>query len=127
MQRFVIISLLCTFIAIQTPLHEVLKLPMLVSHFLEHKEEDNSMSLLKFLHIHYSQHHIVDDDYDKDMQLPFKDCSTPIFFTLSTLSKKFQIALHLPAPESKNLFSVKEDAFLSAEFPDNIWQPPRAC
>lgn len=127
MQRFVIISLLCTFIAIQTPLHEVLKFPLLVSHFLEHKEEDHSMSLLKFLHIHYTQKTVVDADYDKDMQLPFKDCSTPIFFTLSTLSNKYQIPIHLPAPESKKLFSVKSDAFLSSALPDKIWQPPRAC
>ncbi len=127
MQRFIIISLLCTFVVIQTPLHEVFKLPVLVSHFQEHKKQDESISLLKFLYMHYAHQHDIDDDNDKDMQLPFKDCSAPVFFTFSTLSVKFQLPLRLPAPESKNLFSVKQDAFLSAAFPDKIWQPPRTC
>jgi len=127
LQRFIVISLLCTFIAIQTPLHEVFKLPVLVAHFQEHKQNNHSMSLLKFLYIHYAHQHDMDDDNDRDMQLPFKDCSSPVFFTFSTLSVKFQLPLALPAPESKSLFSVKQDAFLSAEFADKIWQPPRTC
>ncbi|MCB0697893.1 MAG: hypothetical protein KDC07_11040, partial [Chitinophagaceae bacterium] len=113
-----VISLLCTFIAIQTPLHEVFKFPLLVTHYFEHKKHDETMTLLKFMHIHYTQKTVVDDDYDKDMQLPFKDCSAPIFFTMSTISKKVQISLHVPAPESKSLLSVTTDTFLSTDFHD---------
>lgn len=127
LQRFIVISLLITFIGIETPMHEVLKFPVLVSHYLEHKQKDEHMDLFKFLKMHYAQKQVKDDDYDKDMQLPFKDCSAPIFFTMTPLAKNVQLQLHIPAPESRNLFTVTSDAFLSAEFHNKIWQPPRAC
>ncbi len=68
-----------------TEIHQLLKLPGLISHFREHREEDPSMNLISFLKLHYSGTHPQDRDEDKDSELPFKSgneiahVDTPVF------------------------------------------------
>ena len=52
-------------------------------HYAEHQVEDKSISFIDFLDIHYMHGSPKDDDYDRDMQLPFKssaDCISNISF-----------------------------------------------
>lgn len=126
MRNFVVISLLLTFLSLQTPLHEIVKLPVLVSHYLEHKEQDEEMSLLAFLKIHYFDN-VVDSDFDRDMQLPFKHCSSPMFFVFTLITSKVQIELRSVLAEHKDILTGYVNPFLKTDFRQNIWQPPKAC
>ena len=54
----------------QTPLGELVKLPVLIEHFNKHQKNEG-ISLLKFLGDHYSKEH-DDSDQAEDKQLPFK-------------------------------------------------------
>jgi hypothetical protein len=56
----------------QTELHQLFKLPILVEHFKEHQALNRDITVLYFLKEHYICHTEIDNDYQRDMQLPFK-------------------------------------------------------
>lgn len=106
-----------------TELHQLLKLPVLVQHFQEHKKEDKNISLVKFIIIHYFSNSPRDKDYDRDMQLPFKmaDCTTLI----SVPAQPQSIAAERPEFFIKRSYpAVKNNRILSSHLAD-IWQPPK--
>jgi hypothetical protein len=55
-----------------TELHELFKLPILITHFRHHQQEDKSLTLVDFLKIHYLESHPMDNDDTEDSRLPFK-------------------------------------------------------
>lgn len=103
-------------------------MPLLVEHFIEHKEESPYLTLWQFLYMHYAMGDVKDADYDKDMKLPFK---SPDNCLVSF------VAAYLPSP--KWTFPTNPEEFLESEhfkmldtplqssFNSSIWQPPRAC
>ncbi|MCK6691317.1 MAG: hypothetical protein L6Q97_04370 [Thermoanaerobaculia bacterium] len=64
--------LLCMFTASATPVGELLKLPVLIEHLREHRQETPDMTLIGFFVLHYFSGDVRDADYERDMQLPFK-------------------------------------------------------
>ncbi|MEN9523358.1 MAG: hypothetical protein RL065_1735, partial [Bacteroidota bacterium] len=78
-----------------TELHQLVKLPLLMEHFVEHKTQNNKLSFLQFLTIHYSGSTQKDADYDKDMKLPFKsqdDCINTTSINFSLIDNKVEIS-----------------------------------
>ncbi|MCX6182126.1 MAG: hypothetical protein NT150_09385 [Bacteroidetes bacterium] len=69
MKKLLAISLLSLYLLTLTEVGQLIKLPLLVDHFIEHKEKDQNLSLLDFLAMHYSHSHTPDAD---DLKLPFK-------------------------------------------------------
>ncbi len=55
-------------------LHQLLRIPVLFEHFQEHRKEDPAITFLQFIKLHYDKI-VVDDDYQRDQQLPFRDAS----------------------------------------------------
>ncbi len=109
-----------------TQFTQFLKVPLLVSHYIEHKKESPKMSLLDFLGLHYKhQDHANKKDTNQDHNLPFLNLNNVLnVVCLSPHSIYFE-------PNTKVLIinsqkqtllneSYKEFAFLKA-----IWQPPR--
>jgi hypothetical protein len=72
MLRITSIGLLFFYLVSFTEFREVLRLPILIQHFVEHRTQVEDMSFLEFLAMHYSTNQAHDD---QDMRLPFKDCS----------------------------------------------------
>lgn len=72
MLRLTSIGLIFFYLVSFTEFREVLRFPILVQHFVEHKSQVADMSFLEFLTMHYSTDQAHDD---QDMRLPFKDCS----------------------------------------------------
>jgi len=72
MLRFAAIGLFLLYLVSFTELREVLRLPLLVEHYGEHKNQVAEMSFLEFLVMHYESDVAHDD---RDNSLPFKDCS----------------------------------------------------
>ena len=70
MKTVAAISLLLLLSITQTPLGQLLKLPVLIEHFYKHQKKDG-VSLGKLLSDHYSKDH-NDADRPEDEQLPFK-------------------------------------------------------
>lgn len=103
-------------------------MPLLIEHFIEHKEENKDTTFWQFVHQHYAIDDVKDADYDKDMKLPFKSykhCSSSV----STDYIPLNITFFVPQPKlsGKNRDFTTKDQFLETSFLSNIWQPPRNC
>jgi hypothetical protein len=55
-----------------TPLKELNRIPLLFIHYAQHLEEDSTMTVAQFFDMHYMHGIVFDEDYEQDMQLPFK-------------------------------------------------------
>jgi hypothetical protein len=126
MKRILSIAFLSLYLFSTTEFHELLKLPAMVEHFSEHKKEMPTISLWKFLCIHYSNGDVKDHDHDKDMKLPFKthdNCGGANFISLIP-EHKFTFE------KNTRLFVVKNipnyyNKIIPAHSLNSIWQPPK--
>lgn len=117
---FLLISFLCT----QTELYQFLKAPLLVIHFLEHKDLNTSFSYKDFLLVHYFAEQVRDADYDRDMQLPFKSHSDKIFWVSPALIPErsvTQINFQIIKKEPKPFLPILESLITQS----TLWHPPR--
>src|SRR5690606_6010804 len=112
---FAIVYMLAT-----TPLVEVLKLPILVDHYLEHEE-----GFVEFMVHHYGGHE-MDDDWDKDMQLPFMTNSALMIFAFNIPVSKFMLLpeYEFKAPDKKLIW---DDSHFSSNYLADVFQPPQDC
>ena len=126
MKKFFAISFLFIYLFSTTELNQLLKAPLLVEHFIEHREENKHVTLWQFLYTHYVINHGKDADHDKDLKLPFKshdNCVTGISNVYLPLSQKNSILKPLQFLEKKKIGN--KDHFLLTSFLPNIWQPPK--
>ena len=74
MKRLLVIFFLFTFLSANTAFGEVLNLPMLVQHYLEHTSEEKDVTIFKFLVQHYTGgiNHDHRENHNHHDQLPFK-------------------------------------------------------
>ena len=109
-----------------TDAYQLLKLPLFIKHFIIHQKENPSLSLAGFIKIHYLDPLVIDDDFDQDMQLPFKTHETDGCM-ISGISIPIQkIAIEVPSEiVAPIIYSTMEESpyfFLPMV---NIFQPPR--
>ena len=120
MRAIVTIFLLVLLVSIQTPVGQLLKIPMLVEHFIKHQTRDH-VPFIAFLQDHYSSDH-SDADLPEDEQLPFKDIP---FFTIGYAIVpgvvKMQVLVSLAA-DKKVIFT---DTYLPQRHLAIIFHPPR--
>ncbi len=110
---------------ILTDFYELFRLPLLIEHFLEHQEQEGKLSLIDFLHLHYSTEH-NNSDTDEHNQLPFKNHREGFQHpTLSVVlfSEVFAIEFH-SFPSSVSHTSSYQ-AEVSVGMKNGIWQPPQ--
>jgi hypothetical protein len=70
-KRLSAISMMFVILCATTEMHQLLKLPVLLHHYLEHREKDNSISFLAFLKEHYVHEHAQASRHHHE-RLPFK-------------------------------------------------------
>ena len=114
--------LLFIFCLSSTELAEFLKFPLLITHYIEHKNVKHELSFHDFLNDHYSQDDDGDNDQSKDKKLPFKSTdsynfihvkvskiSTSFYFLICVFKTCVQICIidcctKLPAASLNKLF-----------------------
>ncbi|QNK61514.1 hypothetical protein H7F33_13195 [Pedobacter sp. PAMC26386] len=128
MKKSIVILLLSLFLVSTTELSQLLKLPLLVEHYIQHKKQNKNLTVWQFLCIHYAHGDVRDADYDQDMKLPFKTSDHYSNSQLVAIPPLPCISLVLNLPIirttmfSGNILSKKPSAHLSA-----IWQPPKSA
>jgi hypothetical protein len=108
-----------------TDASQLLKLPLLVSHYIKHKKENPYTTLGSFFKMHYVDPQPYDADYTQDMQLPFKTLPNAFFrYTPTVLSQA-------PFVKPKILLVYNEtpppanEEVVSSLLIHKIFQPPR--
>jgi hypothetical protein len=111
-----------------TELYQLAKLPLLVEHFNEHRQENSNMTLWAFLCMHYDYAAKKDEDYAKDMTLPFKANDSMIHATIADfIPNNISVAItKIIYATSVQVVAFDESNFHSSFF-SNIWQPPKSC
>ncbi|MCX6209537.1 MAG: hypothetical protein NTZ59_08550 [Bacteroidetes bacterium] len=120
------ILFLTAYLFATTEFCQLFKLPALINHYVEHKQENKDLSIWQFLCIHYASGDVKDADYDKDMKLPFKtheNCSVQILCIATPSSLSFNIK-PVYIETVSNLF-IPQDLEFSSLSLSNIWQPPK--
>lgn len=128
LKKSIAILFLSIYLLTTTDAYQLLKMPMIFKHFVEHRQADKNISFLKFLDMHYMHGSPKDKDYHKDMQLPFKSSGDFI----SVLASEF-IPLNehilLTAPVvlvSEKKIAIQQNDLLPS-YLASIWQPPKSC
>lgn len=117
-----------TYLFTVTQLSELLKLPVMAEHFVEHKRENPKITLWEFMCIHYAHGEVNDDDFDKDMKLPFKSHS---FCSCSSITFCQPVINYDLSKKNLSPTSLKSKAnfgyhfSFSTNFLSSIWQPPK--
>ena len=122
MKKALAIVLLSVYVFSSTEMHQLLKVPVLVEHFIEHKALSGSLTFLEFLSVHYAS----DTSHDMhDHELPFKDFDHCV--TVQTIvmpSSKIELKARLISDTR-----VAYTSFYTLSIPSShlseIWQPPK--
>ena len=125
MKKVVSISFLIVFLLANTELHEVLKVPLLLEHYILHKQEDKNQSFLTFIYKHYvsvQDHFHLQNDHD-GLPLKTKDCIKYNPGIVSFLVIPYARLQEAPYQLKQRIFFKK--VFLSNLNQGNIWQPPQ--
>lgn len=108
-----------------TDAYQVLKLPLLVTHFIKHKEESPNITINAFLKMHYCFDTVIDNDYQQDMQLPFKTHETECCITIATIIPE-PVELKMKIPENiLEKYQIKNENIPLHTAYNSIFQPPR--
>ncbi|AZA77119.1 hypothetical protein EG359_06670 [Chryseobacterium joostei] len=123
-KKLISILLLSLYLVSTTELYQLLKMPLLIEHYIQHKNLNPEMSLTAFLKTHYD-HPVKDSDHDQDQRLPFVSHA-------SLLSVVFTINSYLDFYSTEKVYNAREvkkplykSVLYNKEILNSIWQPPR--
>jgi hypothetical protein len=126
LKKTITISLLFVFLLANTELHQILKLSVLIHHFLSHHQDEQNKSFFYFLNDHYNDTPEHSDNGDKEHDnLPFKtaDCATA-HISLAFVNH-IQFSIPRPTVFHVKISPIYNGAFYSSAVVSNIWQPPK--
>ena len=106
---------------------ELLRLPNLIVHFQDHKDEVASVGLYEYLFQHYIVEDGTDSDASEDHELPFKSMDHYVCSFLQIIY--INPTIHQDFSEYRLLLSHNSRYTISPSilFYKPIWQPPRTC
>ena len=123
MNRIIALFLILVFLCANTSIGQFLKVPNLIEHYKDHKNEvvNQSVSFIDFIKDHYSKN--TENNQKEHQDLPFKtfDTTSHVLFTFSNIS--FQLDIIKPLIATKNRFFYT-NSFQSNLF-TSIWLPPK--
>lgn len=124
MKKVLAILLICVYTFGATEACQILKIPILIEHFNQHKSEHPSMSFIDFLVIHYNGKDVIDFDYEDDQRLPFKSFENCISFTAFAVPPVYHLHSK-PKIYVKVSYPAFKKQFHSSLFTKGIFQPPK--
>lgn len=125
MKKWISILLLSFYLVSTTELYQLLKIPTLIEHFIEHSADNPEMTMISFLKLHYDRP-IKDGDYQTDQKLPFVVHSFPLILVFTIISDfKVEIKKEIPSDDHKSIFSY-DRLFYYKDVVNSIWQPPKS-
>ncbi len=122
MRAWIAISFLSIYLLAHTEVHQLIKLPVLFSHYQDH-QQSHTISFLEFLSLHYASHHSGEDQQHEN--LPFQDNEFHIIqFTLMAIPEEvFEVKVSnasITQPVTSHY-----QRFIPTSGNKSIWQPPR--
>ena len=123
-KKMLAIFFLFSYLSSTTEFGQLLKTPILFSHFVEHTTDDN-MSFWEYLVHHYGGHE-PDADWATDMKLPFMQHSDVLSIMVVT-TKPVAIPKSPISPLWAKQFVLYRDQLIPPSYTEAVWQPPKTC
>mgnify|MGYP005866589715 CR=1 FL=1 len=125
MKKHLGILLLLVYVNSTTEFYQLLKTPLLIVHYWEHLAEGEPMGVWNFMSMHYFNGDLRDEDYERDMQLPFKTFifQPDIGVSLPVPPLTFNIRTLGLIAEGNSVFGYLQPR--RQTYAASIWQPPR--
>ena len=122
MNKLIAYFLISVFMCANTSIGQLLKVPNLIEHYNEHKNEltTDSISFIDYIVSHYSKN--ADNNHDHE-DLPFKtlDNSSSTLFAFSIITYQIQVVMPLISTQKKFFYNKSFKSNLIA----SIWLPPK--
>lgn len=126
LKKRIAISFVLIFLVSTTELGQVLKFPILIGHFVEHKTNNPALSVWNFLLLHYNDSHKVDDDPTDD-KLPFVS-HAPILSIICIVSSSASLKIDkVKINTTHNKIHAFDENEIESRYLSAIWQPPKLC
>ncbi len=126
MKQLVSIVLLTSFLLGGSLMTELMKMPILVQHYLEHKAENNKLSVEGFLKMHYASKQALNESHNKGGKLPFKTCTCHIAILM--IHSQVPIFFNFIRPTyftQKSIATPSNCMAYNSSYLNHIWQPPK--
>ena len=126
LKKLISISLLFVFLSANTELHQLLKLPVLIHHYLSHHQDEHDKSFAHFLADHYSSkpEHTDKDNHEHD-NLPFKTNDCADMHSNIAFNHHHHFSLCEPNIVAEKVSVIYNVLFYSSSALNSIWQPPK--
>jgi len=127
MKKTIAISFLFIFLCANTEIGQLLKLPNLIHHFLEHHdhENDHNISFIAFVKSHYNnKQHSDTDKHDEHNNLPFKTVNISVN-TLFAFNSQTEFLFQNLIDISTNISTPFSKEFYTSNVFACIWLPPK--
>lgn len=119
------IYLFLPFILLNSSAYELLKTPMLVSHYLSHREA-SPIGIFQFIAMHYFGNDVKDQDDEGNSKLPFKKINANAFVHFNVPLTPSGIKLKRPCYHLFRLKLIPSDSSTCNPSPDSFFKPPQA-
>lgn len=124
LKKIISIAILFVYVITCTEFAQLLRVPILVSHFFEHKEEDEGISFGEFMLIHYVAEY-GEDDYQQDTHLPFKAVDGNTIQIIAFVPFLSSCLKAKPIYAKVQKYDPYVDGFIDNAYLSSIWQPPK--
>ena len=107
-----------------TELSQLLKIPLLIEHYTEHKLDNGNLSLLSFMYMHYVGDDGDTTDEQKDQNLPFKSAHFQMQNTVVFSLLKYELP-KIFVNTNRSVWPVMQSNSLSTIALGSLFRPPR--
>ncbi len=107
-----------------TELSQLLKIPLLIEHYTEHKLDNGNLSLLSFMYMHYVGDDGDTTDEQKDQNLPFKSAHFQMQNTVVFSVLKYELP-KIFVNTNRSVWPVMQSNSLSTIALGSLFRPPR--
>ncbi|MBL7788994.1 MAG: hypothetical protein JNL75_04080 [Chitinophagales bacterium] len=119
--KFLISFILFIYVFASTPFLELVKLPQLYTHYIDHKKENQQMTFTEFLYLHYGDEAHAEDHNS----LPFKSCNYIYFLILEMPANVIIVKCHEIQKKIDTPLRYIYESLYIFQYLNTIWQPPR--
>jgi hypothetical protein len=126
LKKLAAISFLLIFLCANTAIGQLLKLPVLIHHYLEHHDGDAGISFADFLYKHYTEEKPHPSENGEHENLPFKNYDPGLSQTSLLFQSPIGFELKAVNPISAKVNISYSEGFYSSSILSRIWQPPKS-
>ena len=124
MKTWVIYIFTFLYITTSTQLSQLYKLPVFVSHFIEHDRGGDFFKEMKVYLVHHYGGHEVDEDWETDQKLPFMKIEIA-HIDLAAIPKITFIKPFILKEKIEITFISFNESNIYSHYLNSIWQPPK--